>query len=287
MSTKVLAYETADAFVEALSPTGALLGTASPDQLIFRGHADATWSLLPSVFRAGVAATNAEQVRAEASLLREFLRFADQQGLAISDESAELRSELIRAAESSSFLDTMHAGSGGLLNQTVWPQGRMFGLMALAQHHGLLTRMLDWTGHPFTAAYFAAAEAVRGAFKSIAVWVFDVEKARRVLRFHHQGSLEVVTVPYASNENARAQQGLFTVEARVSLVSDGAVDVTPVEGWFAAVADEDNPLLKLVLPASEAGLLLERLARHRISAATMYPGYDGAARAVREKARWK
>ena len=94
MPVKTIKFRTADRFVEALSPTGALLGGAAPDQLIFRGHADAAWSLLPSVFRSVVAATNAEQVRGEAAALRDFVEFADRQGLAIPGESAELRSEL-------------------------------------------------------------------------------------------------------------------------------------------------------------------------------------------------
>jgi hypothetical protein len=107
MSFKTLNYETADQFVEALSPTGALLGRAPIGQLIFRGHANAEWSLLPSVFRATVAASNAVQVRAEAVVLREFLELADRQGLPIPGDGDDLRRELDRAADDDQFLRRM------------------------------------------------------------------------------------------------------------------------------------------------------------------------------------
>jgi hypothetical protein len=118
------------------------------------------------------------------------------------------------------------------------------------------------------------------------VWAFDRDKAREALRIHHQTRLEVVGVPYAGNLNALAQQGLFTVDERPSYEPKEAVEVQPIEMRFKDEKADKNPLFKVVLPSTEAMRLLGLLARHSISAATMFPGYDGAAKAVSEKALW-
>lgn len=288
MSVRTLHYRTAEKFLDALSPIGKLLGRAPIDHLIFRGQRRCDWPLLPSIFREGVAVTNAEQVRKEATALRDFLHFSDRQGLPIPSDSDVLRRDVDEAADSDSFLRYVRPGRDGLVAEPVWPKRQMRPLMALSQHHGLPTRMLDWTRHPLVAAYFAARASARDPSPApLAVVVFDVPRARSVMRLHHQGSLAVVEVPYASNANARAQHGLFTVESRAMLVPDGSVDTRPIEDWFASTKGGKNPLFKVLLPSSEAGRLLALLARHNITAATMFPGYDGVVRALAERALWK
>jgi hypothetical protein len=48
-----------------------------------------------------------------------------------------------------------------------------------------------------------------------------------------------------------------------------------------------DALLQFTLPGAEADHLLWCLAKENVTGASLFPGYDGAARAVREKLLWR
>jgi len=62
-----------------------------------------------------------------------------------------------------------------------------FHLMALAQHHGLPTRLLDWTHSPAVAAYFASVDSPN---TDGVVWAVDYEAAHERLPDYFQKFLD-------------------------------------------------------------------------------------------------
>jgi hypothetical protein len=108
---------------------------------------DHAWHLVPSILRRPVCKESVSQVLSEWLWLRIFSDHCDSIGLAIPNDSPEFREQFL------------NQGAPGLnqafFNAGIWPPRELFELMALAQHHRLPTRLLDWSRRSYVAAYFA------------------------------------------------------------------------------------------------------------------------------------
>jgi hypothetical protein len=177
--------------------------------------------------------------------------------------------------------------------------------LALAQHHGLPTRLLDWTYSPFVALHFATSNLTNPEGESV-VWAVDHIRAHRLLPKPLQkvlsdegsdvwttelldgqlGTWESLNALKTKNQRSKAAAGkddavlLFfeppSLDQRIvnqyalfSVLSSPSVSL---EAWLA---DHEDLARRIVIPRQLRWEVRDKLDQANINERVLFPGLDG------------
>ncbi len=178
--------------------------------------------------------------------------------------------------------------------------------LALMQHHGAPTRLIDFTWSPYVAAFFALESTTGDA----AVWALDggrlrygtvngkdgsqidagkhdprepevlrttylldnalLDKPKRP-RIHRFDNLVWVGEPEPLNQRLISQSGTFALPSTINRSIEEIVDT---------YRGSDEILTKVILDAGTRNEALRDLDKMNINFATLFPGLDGLARSI-------
>ncbi|MGA2722500.1 MAG: FRG domain-containing protein [Bryobacteraceae bacterium] len=264
-----------------------LLDEKAPETVaryIFRGQGHSSWQLVPSAFRPGTTLgyesqqfcrvsdrtpkLTWDQGNAEATALLEFLQLADKVGLEIPADHKWLR-------QWNPFRNVVGDVHIGIMD---WPPQELYEALALAQHHGVPTRLLDFTYDPLIAAFFAAVKPSPDA-EQIAVWGVDLQAINLAARDTGR-PIEIVTVSRVRNKNLDAQKGLFVLDrhagpGQTRTLEQRLEDHIRGGEERGVLATQSSAVRKFCLPTGECGVLLGLLSKLGIDRAHLMPSFDG------------
>jgi hypothetical protein len=188
-----------------------------------------------------------------------------------------------------------YAYRGASPNDSVWSW------MAVGQHHGLPTRLLDWTYSPYVALHFATADMDRFHEDGVILCVDFVEThrllpepLRRALDAEGSNTFTVemlarVAPTLAELDGLAGKPGvgrdfaLFleppSLDDRIinqfalfSLMSSAAAQL---DAWLAA---HDEVARRIIIPAQLKGEVRDKLDQANITERVLLPGLDGLSR---------
>lgn len=212
---------------------------------MFRGQADVTWPLLPTIARMGSQLTGYENWAVfEDDLIERFQKCA------------------------LPFLDSKPT------KKVEW--------LVVAQHHGLPTRLLDWSTNPLKGLFFAVenpnsnADGVLWQFEPKSWWNgADIEKTGDMIDV-----ISILAAYFPNHLSSRviAQESCFTVFP-LPIMQDAMPPLSNEDAYKKHV----SRIKKIIVPATSKQTIRKALRKLGISHQSMYPGLDGLSTSIRRE----
>jgi FRG domain len=155
--------------------------------------------------------------------------------------------------------------------------------LALGQHHGLPTRLLDWTYSPYVALHFATDDAARMEADG-AVWYIDYVAAHKRLPDHLRDALTRAGADVFTTEMlAEVAPSLDEIEPNLALfLEPPSFDARIVNQYalfsFVSGADERLDARRITVPAELKWEVRDKLDQANITERVLFPGLDGISR---------
>lgn len=298
---------TAETFLRTLSRSNSIWwsGTDKSLQWIFRGHRDSSWKLLPVAHRPkghGNKLWRLIDVLRKLPLipitltdfdLQEFNVHSLTQANAIFawcsaelealHQFCELANTLGLPVQIPTYSSPLKIGQ---LHTTVVSHRLPSDMLALAQHHGIPTRLLDWTDDPIIATFHAANSTTTSfAPNELAVWALSKQNLPQYTfdngkRKHTYDPITFVNPARHMNPFLMAQRGVLTDVYFANRYYLEYGQWPDLETVFANAKAASPSLRKFVLKSSHIPELKILLRREGYSTARIMPSLDNVASEV-------
>lgn len=213
----------------------------------------------------------------------------------LADHNWDLKTSLMRLEGSYQAVELPLLRSFRKYAQPGWlPAGSVWLHLAVAQHHGLPTRVLDWTVAPQVAVHFATAER-QHYDKDGVIWCIDVVEARTLLPAKLRDILQreyayLFSVEMLENigtleefDGFAVEKGPFVVffeppslDARI--VNQGAImSIMPGPSLTVSGLLRDHPNLyrRIIIPKDLKWEIRDKLDQDNVTERMLFPGLAG------------
>ena len=202
----------------------------------------------------------------------------------LSNSSYHLETSLARNGGDELSILRNFAKYAALEGDSIWRQ------MVIGQHHGLPTRLLDWSHSPLVALYFATREKNPEDIHKhdCAVWQIKAEEVNSLLPIRYRTMLPKDTLFFTLKKlkNKHVKLRHIDEDQAVILLEPPAIDARIINqfSFFSVVPSSldmetflkrTSDTMKYIIPKHLRHEIRDMLDKLNISERTMLPGLDG------------